>query len=348
MKMTFRWYGDDDKVTLENIRQIPGMKGIVSAIYDVPVGEVWSLEKIMALKNKIESYGLELSVIESVPVHEDIKMGLPTRDRYIENYAQTLRNLAKAGVYVVCYNFMPVFDWTRSNLDYELPDGSKALIYDEPTVQKMNPLVGDLSLPGWDASYTKDEMKAILEKYQSISEEDLWSNLEYFLKGVIPVAEEVGIKMAIHPDDPPWSIFGLPRIITNKENLERFINLLDSPSNGITLCSGSLGVSRENDIPELIRYFGKKGRIHFAHIRNIKITGEKCFEESSHRSEDGSLDVYEIVKAYYDIGFDGPFRPDHGRMIWGETGRPGYGLYDRALGAVYINGIYEALVRSSK
>jgi len=348
MKMTFRWYGDDDKVTLENIRQIPGMKGIVSAIYDVPVGEVWSLEKIMALKNKIESYGLELSVIESVPVHEDIKMGLPTRDRYIENYAQTLRNLAKAGVYVVCYNFMPVFDWTRSNLDYELPDGSKALIYDEPTVQKMNPLVGDLSLPGWDASYTKDEMKAILEKYQSISEEDLWSNLEYFLKGVIPVAEEVGIKMAIHPDDPPWSIFGLPRIITNKENLERFINLVDSPSNGITLCSGSLGVSRENDIPELIRYFGKKGRIHFAHIRNIKITGEKCFEESSHRSEDGSLDVYEIVKAYYDIGFDGPFRPDHGRMIWGETGRPGYGLYDRALGAVYINGIYEALVRSSK
>jgi len=348
MKMTFRWYGDDDKVTLENIRQIPGMKGMVSAIYDVPVGEVWSLEKIMALKNKIESYGLELSVIESVPVHEDIKMGLPTRDRYIENYAQTLRNLAKAGVYVVCYNFMPVFDWTRSNLDYELPDGSKALIYDEPTVQKMNPLVGDLSLPGWDASYTKDEMKAILEKYQSISEEDLWSNLEYFLKGVIPVAEEVGIKMAIHPDDPPWSIFGLPRIITNKENLERFINLVDSPSNGITLCSGSLGVSRENDIPELIRYFGKKGRIHFAHIRNIKITGEKCFEESSHRSEDGSLDVYEIVKAYYDIGFDGPFRPDHGRMIWGETGRPGYGLYDRALGAVYINGIYEALVRSSK
>jgi len=343
MKMTFRWYGDNDPVTLDKIRQIPGMTGIVSAIYDIPVGEVWPMKKIQELKDKVEDYGLLLLVIESVPVHEDIKLGLPSRDRYIANYCETLRNLAKASVEVVCYNFMPVFDWMRSNLDFKLPDGSSALIYNEAEVRKMNPLVGELSLPGWDSSYTREGLKALLNQYQDISEEDLWSNLQYFLEKVIAVAEEVGIKMAIHPDDPPWSIFGLPRIITNKENLERLINLVDSPNNGITLCSGSLGVGTENDVPEMIRYFGKKGKIHFAHCRNIKITGERCFEESSHLSSDGSLDMVEIMKAYHDFGFNGPVRPDHGRMIWGETGKPGYGLYDRALGAVYLNGIWETL-----
>lgn len=343
MKMTMRWYGNDDKVTLDQIRQIPGVTGIVSAIYDVPVGEAWTIDKIMSLKKKIEDKGLKLDVIESVPVHEDIKLGLSSRDKYISNYKDTLRNLGQAGVEVVCYNFMPVFDWTRSSLDYELKDGSNALIYDEKTVEKMNPLSGDLELPGWNKSYKEGELEDLLKKYQSITEEDLWSNLECFLKEIIPVAEENDIKMAIHPDDPPWSIFGLPRIIINKKNLERFINLVDSPNNGLTLCSGSLGVSPENDIPELIRYFGNKGRIHFAHVRNIKITGEKSFEETSHRSNDGSLDIYEIMKAYHDVDFKGPLRPDHGRMIWGEIGRPGYGLYDRALGATYLNGIWEAL-----
>lgn len=343
MDMTFRWYGDDDKVTLEKIRQIAGITGIVSAIYDVPVGEVWPMEKIIALKEKVAAYGLKMETIESVPVHEDIKMGLSSRERLIANYCETLRNLAKVGIKVVCYNFMPVFDWTRSELDHKLEDGSNALIYREETVQKMNPLTGELSLPGWDASYTKDGIRGLLEQYKHITEEDLWNNLSYFLKHVIVVAEEVGIKMAIHPDDPPWSIFGLPRIITGKESLERLINIVDSPSNGITLCSGSLGVNPENDIPELIRYFGKKGRIHFGHCRNIKITGPKDFEESSHRSGDGSLDMFEIMKAYHDISFDGPIRPDHGRMIWGEAGRPGYGLYDRALGAVYLNGLWEAI-----
>lgn len=348
MDMTFRWYGDSDKVTLDDIRQIPGVRGIVTAIYDIPVGEVWPIEKVIELKNKVESKGLTFEVIESVPVHEDIKMGLPSRDRYIKNYCDTLVNLSKAGVKVVCYNFMPVFDWTRSSLDHELADGSTALIYDESTVEKMDPLTGDLSLPGWDTSYTKEGMKNLLNKYKKITEDDLWNNLKYFLQRVIKTADEVAIKMAIHPDDPPWSIFGLPRIITNKENLERFINLVDSPNNGITLCSGSLGVNPENNITELVRYFGSKGRIHFAHVRNIKITGDKCFEESSHRSDAGSLDIYEIIKAYHDVGFDGPVRPDHGRMIWGEKGRPGYGLYDRALGAVYINGLIEAIEKGCK
>ena len=346
MQMTFRWYGKDDPVTLEKIRQIPYVTGIVSAIYDVKEGEVWSLEKILELKKEIEDANLKLSVIESVPVHEDIKMGCGDRDRYIENYCTTLRNLAKAGIDCVCYNFMPVFDWTRSDLSYPLPDGSNALIYDNETVLKMNPLSGDLSLPGWDSSYTKEDMRNLLEKYSKITEEDLWNNLKYFLDRVIKVAEEVKVKMAIHPDDPPWSIFALPRIITNKKNIERFLKLYDSKYNGLTLCSGSLGANPDNDIPDMVRSFCD--RIHFAHIRNIKITGDRCFEEAAHKTEAGSLDIFEIVKAYHDCGFDGYIRPDHGRMIWGETGRPGYGLYDRALGAVYINGIWEALDRLKK
>ncbi len=344
MKMTFRWYGKDDPVTLEKIKQIPGVTGIVTAIYDIPVGQAWSYERIMQLKQEVEDAGFELSVIESVPVHEDIKMGCGKRDEYIANYCTTLRNLAKAGISCVCYNFMPVFDWTRSDLAHPLPDGSNALIYDSTTVEKMDPLTGELSLPGWDSSYTKDGMKALLEAYKNISEENLWNNLSYFLSNVIKVAEEVRVKMAIHPDDPPWSIFGLPRIITNKANLERFLKLYDSKYNGLTLCTGSLGVSPDNDIIDMIHSFAD--RIHFAHIRNIKITGDRCFEEAGHKTECGSLDICGIVKAYCDEGWDGYVRPDHGRMIWGETGRPGYGLYDRALGAVYINGLWEAFERA--
>lgn len=343
MKMTFRWYGEDDPVTLEKIRQIPGMTGIVSAVYDIPVGEVWEYDRIMKLKNTVEAAGLELSVIESVPVHEDIKMGCGNRDRYIENYCTTLRNLSKAGIGCVCYNFMPVFDWTRSDLDYKLADGSSALRYDNETVLKMDPVKGELSLPGWDSSYTKDEMKSLLEAYSHISEEDLWNNLKYFLDRVIKTAEEVKVKMAIHPDDPPWGIFGLPRIITCRKNIERFLKLYDSPYNGLTLCSGSLGASPDNDIADMVHAFAD--RIHFAHIRNIKITGDRCFEEAGHKTECGSLDIFGIIKAYHDEGFAGYIRPDHGRMIWGEKGRPGYGLCDRALGAVYINGIWEALER---
>jgi mannonate dehydratase len=341
--MTFRWYGDDDKVSLDYIRQIPGMTGIVSAIYDVPVGEVWSYEKIIELKNKVEAKGLELEVIESVPVHEDIKLGLPSRDKYIENYKTNIRNLGRAGIKVICYNFMPVFDWTRSSLDTLLSDGSTALTYEKEIVEKMDPRTGDLELPGWDTSYGEGGLGKVLDMYKNITDENLWSNLEYFLKAIIPVAKECDVKMAIHPDDPPWPIFGLPRIITNDENLERFLKLVDSPYNGLTLCSGSLGVTKSNDIVSLVKKYGSMGRIHFAHIRNIKITEEGSFQESAHLSEEGSLDICEILKAYKETGFDGYIRPDHGRMIWGETGRPGYGLYDRALGAVYINGILEAL-----
>ncbi len=344
MKMTMRWYGHDDPVTLSHIRQIPGVTGIVSAIYDIPVGESWPLERILTLKKEIEDAGLELSVIESVPVHEDIKMGVGDRDRYIKNYAETLRNLAAAGIDCVCYNFMPVFDWTRTELVHENTDGSNSLAYVHDTAMKMDPVKGDLTLPGWDASYTKDQMKDLLTTYSTITEEDLWANLKYFLDGIIPTAEEVGIKMAIHPDDPPFSIFGLPRVITSKENLLRFLKLYDSPYNGLTLCTGSLGVSGDNDIIDMINEFSD--RIHFAHIRNIKRENEFDFVETGHKTECGSLDIYGIVKAYVDNNWDGYVRPDHGRMIWGEKGRFGYGLFDRALGATYLTGLFEALEKN--
>jgi mannonate dehydratase len=351
MKMTFRWFGEhDDRISLAQIRQIPGVSGVVTSLLDIPVGEVWPLDRIHCVKSQIAQYGLECEVIESVNIHEDIKLGLSSRDRYIENYRLTLRNLGNAGIKVLCYNFMPVFDWIRSDLARELTDHSTVLSYEERLIPKdpmqmvaeMERNSNGFHLPGWEPERLQ-HLKKLFEMYQAVDVEQLWRNLEYFLKAVVPVAEDVGIKMAIHPDDPPWSIFGLPRIVTCRANLERLIGLVDSPFNGLTLCSGSLGANPGNNIPELIRYFGVKGRIAFGHVRNIKIHSLGNFDEASHKSEDGSFDMYEIMKAYYDIGFTGYIRPDHGRMIWGEQGRPGYGLYDRALGITYLNGLWEAI-----
>lgn len=354
MKITFRWFGKaDDSVTLEEIRQIPGMDGIVSALYDIPVGEVWPLDRIMALKKEINDYGLKFEVVESVNVHEDIKLGLPSRDRYIENYKETIRNLARAGIKVICYNFMPVFDWIRTDLAKNLPDGSNAMFFEkakienlsaEEMIENMEKGSKGFSLPGWEAERLKD-IKKLFAQYKDVTEEDLFANLKYFLEKIIPVAEENGIKMAIHPDDPPWSVFGLPRIVTNKENLERIINLVDSPSNGITLCSGSLGASPDNDVVEIFRHFVRKGRVPFVHVRNIKIYENGDFIETSHRVADGSLDIVGIIKVLHEEGFNGYLRPDHGRMIWGEEARPGYGLYDRALGIMYMLGIWDTLER---
>lgn len=344
MKLSFRWYGEDDKVTLEQIRQIPGMYSIVTAVYDVPVGEVWSVESITRLKSLVEQAGLAFEVIESVPVHEDIKLGKPTRDRYIENYCENIRRLSKAGVKCICYNFMPVFDWTRTQLDHMLPDGSTTLVYYQEQVERVNPLESesDLTLPGWDSSYTREELKEVVAQYQALSEDDLWNNLAYFLKAIIPVAKECDVNMAIHEDDPCWSIFGLPRIITCEENLDRFLKLVDDPHNGITLCTGSLGCSCKNNVVHMAAKYAKMGRIHFVHMRNVAVL-ENGFEERAHLSSCGSLDMFEIMKALKVNGFTGYIRPDHGRMIWGETGRAGYGLYDRALGATYLNGLWEAL-----
>jgi len=343
MKMIFRWYGNADPIPLQYIRQIPCIDGVVSAIYDVPVGEAWSSESITAMKRDIEAAGLNFEVIESVPVHEDIKLGSGRCDEYIENYKTTLRRLGKAGIKVVCYNFMPVFDWTRTQLDKRLPDGSTALVCYNDQLASMDPLHGELSLPGWDASYKKEELFALFEAYSHVDEEKLWSNLGHFLREIIPVVEESGIKMAIHPDDPPRPIFGLPRIITCEENLDRFLKLVDSEANGLTFCVGSLGCDKKNDTVRLIRKYSEMKRVHFAHVRNVKLLPDGSFEESAHYTPCGSIDIKEILRALKETGFDGYIRPDHGRMIWGETGKPGYGLYDRALGAMYMAGIWEAL-----
>lgn len=341
MKMTFRWYGDEDPVTLDKIRQIPNMSGVVTAVYSVPVGDVWPMEEIERLKKECNDKGLAMEVIESVPVHEDIKLGRGNFQVYIDNYKENIRRLSKAGVKCICYNFMPVFDWTRSQLDKELEDGSNALVYYKDQVDKLDPR--KLALPGWDASYTPEEMGELIDAYQAIGEEGLWKNIAYFISEIMPVAVACDVNMAIHPDDPCWPIFGIPRIITNEANLDRFLSLYDDPHHGLTLCSGSLGCATFNSIPALVRKYGAMKRIHFAHVRNVKILEDGSFEEAAHFSSCGSLDMVDLLKAYHEVGFTGYMRPDHGRMIWGETGKPGYGLYDRALGAMYLTGIWETL-----
>ncbi|MGM7721597.1 mannonate dehydratase [Metabacillus sp. Hm71] len=350
MKMVFRWYGENnDTVSLDQIKQIPGTEGIVWALHDLAAGEVWPLERIQEVKEQADQYGLHIEVVESVNVHEDIKLGLPSRDQYIENYKKTIENLAQIGVKVICYNFMPVFDWTRTDLYKPLEDGSTALFYEKSKVDQMDPyelvekIAGsDVTMPGWEPERLKN-LSALFDAYKHVTEEDLWDNLKYFLEQIIPVAEIHDIKMAIHPDDPPWPVFGLPRIMTCQENFRRLLTLVDSPSNGITLCSGSLGANPDNHIVNMINEFAD--RIPFAHIRNVRIYENGDFIETSHRTQDGSVDITGIVEAYHQNGFTGYARPDHGRHIWNEECRPGYGLYDRALGIMYLWGLWDAFER---
>lgn len=353
MKMTFRWYGEgNDTVTLKQIKQIPNCSGLMGVLDQYAAGEVWPKEVIKDYVDHVHAAGLEVEIIESVNVHEDIKLGLPTRDQYIENYKTTIRNLAEYGIKVIVYNFMPVFDWLRTDLNRLIPeDGSYSLYYDEAELKGMTPqeLVartaensGGFSLPGWEPERLA-ELDRILKLYKNVTSEQLLENYGYFLKQIIPVCEEVGVRMAVHPDDPAWPVFGLPRICHSQEQFDRVLDLVDSPANSLCFCTGSLGSNPENDIPAMIRHFGEKGRIACAHVRNVKYLGKRKFRESSHFSADGSLDLFEIMKALYETGFDGYLRPDHGRMIWGEQARAGYGLYDRALGIAYINGLWEAI-----
>jgi len=351
MRMVFRWYGEgNDSVTLKQIKQIPGVEGLVWALHDVPAGEEWPMDKIMAYKQLADEYGFHLEVVESVNVHEDIKLGRPTRDQYIENYIKTIEKLAKVGVKTICYNFMPIFDWTRTELFKEMEDGSTALFYEKAKVDGMDPrelfetvtAQREFTMPGWEPERI-GQLSTLFDAYKDVSEADLFDNLQYFLERVVPAAAEHDIRMAIHPDDPPWPIFGLPRIVTGQANIRRILQLVDSPYNGVTLCSGSLGANPNNDIPAMIREFGD--RIPFAHIRNVKVYDNGDFIETSHRSCDGSVDIAEVVRAYSDIGFTGYARPDHGRHIWDEKCRPGYGLYDRALGIMYLWGVWDSLAQ---
>lgn len=342
MYPSFRWFGKEDPVSLEYIRQIPGVKDIVGSLFELPVGEIWSIQAIQELKDTVDASGLNLSVIESIPIHEDIKLGRSSRDKWIDNYCDSIRHMGKVGIPVLCYNFMPVFDWVRTDLEHPLEDGATALEYDEAKLSTFDFSEGTPDMPAW-VKYTAEELNELLTAYQAMSAEQLWDNLEYFLKRVVPVAEESGVRMAIHPDDPPWSVFGLPRIITGIEELQRLVNVVDSPSNGITLCTGSLGANPNIDMVEAADVFGKQNRINFVHLRNVQHESETKFHEAPHPSEFGELDMHAIVSKLHEHKYAGPMRPDHGRMIWGEKGTPGYGLYDRALGLMYLQGLWEAV-----
>ena len=355
MEMTLRWFGSKyDTVELWQIRQIPGVKSVITTLYNKQPGEVWEQNEIMALRKEIAGDGLKIAGIESVNVSDAIKAATPERDQHIDNYIKTLENLGKEGIHLVCYNFMPVFDWTRTELARKREDGSTVLAYTKEAVDAIVPeqMFGTLAedtngavMPGWEPE-RMEHVKELFELYKDIDEKQLFENLVYFLEAIMPVCNKYDIKMAIHPDDPAWPVFGLPRIINSEENILRLMKAVDDVHNGVTFCSGSYGTNLGNDLTHMIWVL--QGRIHFAHVRNLKFNTPTNFEESAHLSSDGTFDMYEIVRALYESGFNGPIRPDHGRMIWGEVAMPGYGLYDRALGATYINGLWEAIEKSAR
>ncbi len=351
MQMGFRWYGEgNDSVKLSDIKQIPGVTSIVWALHSKQAGEVWEKEEIAQVQKQLAPYGFNMDVVESVNVHDDIKIGLPTRDQYIENYKQTIRNLKDFGVKVICYNFMPIFDWTRTDLFHPMEDGSTALYYEKDKIQEdpkqmaeyiLNNLHG-MTFPGWEPERMA-RLDELFDAYRGVTKEKLWENLKYFLEAVLPVCHECDIKMAIHPDDPPWDIFGLPRLLVNEEAVGKFLSMVDDPYNCLSLCSGSLSANPENNVADIVRKYCH--RIAFAHIRNVKHFPNGDFSEASHRDCDGETGILNILRAYHEGGFEGYIRPDHGRHIWGEQCRPGYGLYDRALGIMYMLGAWDLLDR---
>ena len=358
MQMGFRWYGEgNDNIRLSDIRQIPGVTTIVWALHHKMPGEVWEEKEIAEVMDQLHAHGFNGDVVESVNVHDDIKIGLPTRDRYLDHYKQTIQNLSKFGVKVICYNFMPIFDWTRSELFHPVGDGSTALFYEKGMIQNdykamADYIMGfteryDMTFPGWEPE-RMDKLDALFQAYADVDHEKLWANLKYFLEAIMPTCRACGIKMAIHMDDPPWDIFGLPRLMVDEASIDRFLKLVDDEYNCLTLCSGSLNADPNNNVADIIRKHCD--RIAFAHIRNVKHFANGDFSEVSHRDCDGDTGILEIMRAYHDCGYQGYIRPDHGRHLWGEgpgTVRPGYGLYDRALGIMYLLGCWDMLDRLS-
>ena len=327
MEMTMRWYGKKhDTVTLEQIRQICYVKGIITTLYEKLPGEVWTLDEILAMKKEVEDAGLHLAGIESVNVSDAIKTGSPDRDKDIENYIKTLENL---GTTVLAYS--------QKQIDELEPEKMFEAIKNE-----MNGSV----MPGWEPE-RMEKVKELFTLYKDFDEDRLFANLKYFLEAIMPVCDKYDINMAIHPDDPSWSVFELPRIISTQKNLKRMMDMVPNKHNGITFCTGSYGTNLNNDLLDTIHML--KDRIHFAHVRNLRFNdGMGDFEESAHLSSDGAFDIYKILKALHDTGFNGPIRPDHGRMMWGEKAMPGYGLYDRALGSAYLCGLWEAIEKEEK
>jgi len=354
MQMGFRWYGEgNDSISLSDIKQIPGVTTIVWALHHKMPGEVWEKEEIAEVQKQLAPYGFNMDVVESVNVHDDIKIGLPTRDAYIDNYIETIRNLAEFGVKVICYNFMPIFDWTRTDLFHPVGDGSTALFYEKSRIHDdpkemadyiLNNLHG-MTFPGWEPERMA-KLDELFEAYKPVTKEKLWENLKYFLERLMPVCHETDIKMAIHQDDPPWDIFGLPRLLVDEPSIDRFLKMVDDPYNCLTLCSGSLNANPDNNVADIVRKHCD--RIAFAHIRNLHHYENGDFTEASHRDCDGETGILDIVKAYHDCGYEGYIRPDHGRHIFGEKCRPGYGLYDRALGIMYLWGVWDSLEKFGK
>ncbi|UAB82629.1 mannonate dehydratase [Zunongwangia sp. SCSIO 43204] len=391
-EQSWRWYGPNDPVNLATIKQA-GANGVVTALHQIPVGDIWTKEAIQERisqldeSNRLHPFKLHWNVVESLPVHEFIKQGRPGRDQLIENYKVSLKNLAACGVTSICYNFMPILDWLRTNVRYELEDGSTTLLHEmvdvvifdiymlqregaeksysddiliqakakyeslsdeEIAVLKQSLL---MALPGDKDGFTIEKLKKGLQQYDGISREQLQENLIYFLKEVIPVAEELGVVLAIHPDDPPWPVFGLPRIVSTAEDLKFIFEAVPSIHNGLTFCSGSLGASEENNLPEIIKTW--YNRIHFVHLRSVNRVAPCHFYEANHL--EGSAQMFELIKTFYDCHQTDqrvlPMRPDHGHEIMDDQGKPyypGYSAIGRLRGLAELRGLEFGIINSLK
>jgi len=389
MEKTWRWFGKKDNITLDMLRQI-GVEGIVTALHDVPNGEIWTFEAIMDVKNYIESYGLRWSVVESLPVSEAIKYAGTERERLLENYRQSLVNLGKAGIKTVVYNFMPVIDWIRTDLNYKLPDGTETLYFDKIRFAYFDCFI--LNRAGAETDYTSKEMELVnalkdsisqeeieglintiivktqgfvnenfkgnvskpvelfnqlLVLYNGIDREKLRENFKYFLESVIPTAEKSGINMCVHPDDPPFAVLGLPRIVGNSEDVEWILNAVKSPNNGFTFCAGSLSSGAHNDVPAMARQFAT--RTHFVHLRSTEVDASGNFMEASHLEGRGHL--VELVRIFENENPELPMRVDHGKLMLDDANtkhNPGYSFLGRMFALAQISGIMAAVKEENR